>query len=603
MLKKKFKYFLGIVLVGIIAATGLLFYNFKTLQAQNSDYDLAGWLWSDNYGWISLSSDNCKLPDCIPGPNDYGVRLNSNNTVSGYAWSNNVGWICFGETCSGVAPDGGGPRIVLDDNSGRLSGWAKVVSLADQGWISLGSGEVLGEIKGEICYDCKPVCEDWTAYRRCDGKGCQESNTKCQAGEIGCTNVEPCVVYSEEKYERCNTCFSETFFCNNENDCRQPPDSDPVVGGSGKICSDCQLNCHKEFDPLKKNNRIVCDKCFRCRNYGVSSEVLADFSNGEILGWGWNGIKEGSNWVGGAGWVHFNTGRGAFIVYPWLETLYGAIYSSNEVRQRAGLIDNNATYCIFAKDVIRVSSARCEERVISDVNINFPSLEAETNYRNALGKIDYTGLVTPVVVEGKTNKYGNEIIKIGDGWLGPQGNVLDDKVYYREGDLTIGSSGLVFNNAPEDSQQKGNGIIVIDGDLRVNGDVSYNGQLTDDLRQLSSVAWLVRGDVIINGDVKRLAGAFIIMGKGNDCEELAGSQPDYPHYRQNSCGVFFSGESDKSLTSLGLIISRAFDFRRTFASRKQGAERIIYDGRLIANPPPGLEGFVEKLPVIRDFSF
>ena len=40
-----------------------------------------------------------------------------------------------------------------------------------------------------------------------------------------------------------------------------------------------------------------------------------------------------------------------------------------------------------------------------------------------------------------------------------------------------------------------------------------------------------------------------------------------------------------------------FEFIRNLASQTEGSEVIIYDGRLQANPPLGLEDFIKNLPV------
>lgn len=574
-----------------LAALGVLFYHFQVSQAQGAQYDLVGWLWSDNYGWVSLSPDNCKLPDCASGARDYGVKLDSSDNFFGWAWAANVGWICWGRTCSGTTPDGAAAQAALDRVGGRVTGWAKIISLADDGWIDLSSQDLPGTVvKGQMCYDCEPKCLRWTV--QCVGEGAEQV----------CENVEPCLEYSQTEFEKCNTCFSETLFCLPDGTCQQPAQAlDPVAGGSGYICSNCSNECKK--DPVT-TERITCNNCSGCRQYGVSSEV-SRFGNGNILGWAWNGLGSAlASRVGGAGWLHFNTGKGVFVVYPWLETQYGSIYTSKEARQKAGAVSNNATYCIFAKDIKRIRSARCEERVITDVNINFPNLEAEQVYRNALGKLDVAGLVTKYRESGgrQYNKFGNEIVRIaGLGEIAQGGGsiYLDNKVYVTSGDLLV-SQEYSFNNGAK----YGNGTIVVSGDLIINSNINYNGGLTTDLKQLASAAWIVKGDVKIGGNVQKSAGAFIILGKDNTaCAKEGGAEADYPRYEANHCGVLFSGSSNKALTIYGLAIARAFDFRRSFAKAQQGAERVIYDGRLVANPPAGLSGFTEKLPVIRDFAY
>ncbi|MDA3839541.1 MAG: hypothetical protein PF572_00485 [Patescibacteria group bacterium] len=131
--------------------------------------DLYGYVWADTIGWISFSSLNCDpdsdlqsegIGNCPPLNSpipDYGVSVSSTTgNMSGFAWSPNVGWIDFattsptapsydfntncldscevGDGCSACyAPDSGNP------GTGDLYGWAKIISLGDDGWISLSS--------------------------------------------------------------------------------------------------------------------------------------------------------------------------------------------------------------------------------------------------------------------------------------------------------------------------------------------------------------------------------------------------------------------------------------------------------------------------------
>ncbi|MFA5042360.1 MAG: hypothetical protein WC507_02840 [Candidatus Paceibacterota bacterium] len=58
--------------------------------SSDSNGNLSGWAWSENYGWISFSSST---DDSIY---DYGVKVStSTGEFDGYAWSENIGWISF----------------------------------------------------------------------------------------------------------------------------------------------------------------------------------------------------------------------------------------------------------------------------------------------------------------------------------------------------------------------------------------------------------------------------------------------------------------------------------------------------------------------------
>ena len=55
------------------------------------DFELTGYVWAENIGWVSLSCENTS--SC--GTVDYGVTNDGSGNLSGYAWGENVGWISF----------------------------------------------------------------------------------------------------------------------------------------------------------------------------------------------------------------------------------------------------------------------------------------------------------------------------------------------------------------------------------------------------------------------------------------------------------------------------------------------------------------------------
>ena len=477
--------------------------------------------------------------------------------------------------------------------------------MLNDGWLEIGRGDPVGVNFGEACYDCQPTCIDWEIIMVPDPPG---PDIPTQGS---------CIEYSEEEFDSCKTCFTDTKFDNI--DYINSDNTEAVVGGSGYICSDTSsgssncTKCRKIYSGSA--SRIVCNtispgnpnngSCSSCELYGVNMNI----ADGSLLGWAWNGVSGG---VDGAGWVHFSpVSGGSFIVFPWLQTTYGSIYTPGSVRQRSGVDAKNATYCIFANDInINIKTQNCEGGVnglVGDVEVGFPQSPTGEIYRNALGKIDISGLTTEIM--GGRNKYGHLINELdAASWNGPSDDILSGEVYH-----FTNVNGLSINSNIEFKKGNGingNGTIIIEGDLFINANITYGAVNPIELSELASVAWIVRGDVIVREDINNIVGAFIVLGDepSSDCVVSSGST-EYPRYSHGeSCGLFSSvdvaGEtSENSLTVLGLIIARAFDFGRTFSELLQGSERVIYDGRIIANPPPGLEGFVEGLPVIRDFSY
>lgn len=138
----------------LILFLGLLFvvFNFrgsiKTARTGSNDL-VGGWAWSENIGWISFNCSNPEIDSCAT--QDYGVDLDIDMNLSGYAWSENVGWIAFEDTVA--TPDGhafasncindcnvdfGNTCIAcFNPDDWEVYGWAKIVALGDDGWISL----------------------------------------------------------------------------------------------------------------------------------------------------------------------------------------------------------------------------------------------------------------------------------------------------------------------------------------------------------------------------------------------------------------------------------------------------------------------------------
>ncbi len=582
-----------------------LFFNLYKTEAGTIEYELAGWLWTDNYGWISLNSENPELGD-YSNPVNYKVVL-TGNKISGWGWSSNLGWICFGETCdpnkiceldvseecrtgdvlagkfgepnpSGISWD-----VEINQSSGKISGWAKVLSLKDAGIIRFDSETPTRDNQlGEQCFDCKKKCIEW--------------EKKPNPIDPESTINGDCIEYSETEFESCKFCFTKTYFGVKDNDAKTYPEetleSEAVRGGSGNICfgcSECKLDVSEANSNLSRN---VCSACSGgCKTFGSAH----DFSSGALVGWAWS--SDGDNGPSAnVGWIQMNTGW-AGIVYPWLETQFGSVYSSSNIRQRSIVSGKNATYCIFAKDVYNFTSSQCQKAFYDDVDISYLiKPENQTVYKNALGKIDVKGLSTKA--SGNYNRYGNEVVinHSAATWSNPTS--LSNKVYVVNDNLTI-NSGFSINDG-------GSGSVIVYGNLIINGDFGYDSDLSDvkTMKELGSIAWIVMGDVIVAPTVTKVAGAFMVLGEdGAPLVKSPTEDQGYPKFEKTHHGIFFSGPSEKPLTVIGLVIARAFGWERSYSNIKQGSERIIYDGRLIANPPPGLKGFAEGLPVIRDFEF
>ena len=83
---------------------------------------LEGFVWSENVGWVKLGAEGAG-PYSNTNAGDWGVNRDPDGDLSGFAWSENVGWIHF-------APSDGG--VSIDPGTGVFSGFAWSENV---GWI------------------------------------------------------------------------------------------------------------------------------------------------------------------------------------------------------------------------------------------------------------------------------------------------------------------------------------------------------------------------------------------------------------------------------------------------------------------------------------
>lgn len=519
--RKIFK--LTLILFCLFSISVFLLFKEKMKSARAGEADnVAGWAWSsDNFGWFSANCSNLELcpdEDGAP-PFDYGLHVEDDGTVSGYLWSEHVGWVRFSNPDGDIAPDNTVARATYDPVLGRLSGWAKILTLDDAGWLKL-RGPDAGMPGGpyRACADCK---------------------------DVKIPGDPPTIDY------RCNICFTDKFL-------------DPSSTGIGNICVGC-ANC---TEGAIEN---TCTACAPCDKYGVS----VDRQNGRIVGWAWNGNFDPAV---GVGWINFSpTPGGLGLASPWLETKYGDIYGKPLVRSPSAFVKlinkYNATYCILTNGV--VVNFRSEEGCRREGFEIFDFPRASNLYTNIFGKIDLPGILA--------GKYGMVQAINSDSDIP---NLLAGKVYYSNGDLTV--SGKLFNNGS--GRINGSGLIVVKGNLNITGDIFYQTGSVANLKNLSSVGWLVvdvddgtgtKGNINIDSAVKTVVGAIYAEG-------------------EVSTGTTGDRRTDKPLTVRGLILAKKFNFERLWQSAERGSEQVVYDGRTLANTPPGMTDLMSALPVWRE---
>ncbi len=510
---KVFKLALILFFVFLISAFLLVKEKISAVRAGEDD-NAAGWAWSsDNFGWFSANCSNLGLcPDA--GRIDYGLNVEDDGVVSGYLWSENIGWVRFENPTNEIAPDGSVAKATYDSALGKLSGWAKVLALEEDGWLKL-RGADAGMPGGPYvaCADCKDV-------------------------EI--PGDPPTTDY------QCGVCFTNKF-------------PDPSMTGIGKICAQCS-SCDEGTN--------TCAACTPpCEKYGVS----VDKQSGRLVGWAWNGNVDPAV---GVGWINFSpTPGGIGLASPWLETLYGEIYAREKVSSPNAFVElinkYNATYCILTNGtIVNFRSEKPEPEGCETQNFEILDFPQTANlYTNIFGKIDLDGILA--------GKYGTVQTITSDAEIP---DLLGGKIYFIDGDLTINTA-KVFNNGA--NSLSGAGLIIVQGNLNINEPISYQNGGVNNLKNLASVGWLVLGNVNIGPAVENVVGAFYAEG-----EVKTGTTNDR--------------RTDVPLTVRGLILAKKFTFERLWRSAERGSEQVIYDGRALANTPPGMADLVKALPVWRE---
>lgn len=256
------------------------------------------------------------------------------------------------------------------------------------------------------------------------------------------------------------------------------------------------------------------------------------------------------------------TGECKALVKPFVETVGGQVYAGGEIQAGEAPPIHNATYCLQAGGAISnfTSAAGCS--LAGSPAYEVP--RSERNYVGSFGSIDVAG-----ILNGKYGALQEPASLPAD---------LGGRIWYFPSGLTV-TSPIEFRNSSGPS--RANGLVVVKGDLVIEADLTYQDRNESDLKDLASVGWIVLrdggsgGNVRIGPTVRRTVGAFF-------AEE-----------------TIDTGAGTTPLSVQGVLVAKDFAFRREYASRTEGSERVIFDARAILNPPPGLSDATRSLPGFR----
>jgi hypothetical protein len=511
-----------------------------------------------------------------------------------------------------------------------------------------------------------------------------------------CENCQEYFYYTENK----RTCSIRTdIICTTGVEClsgfggcadRKEGDLEKVLTGFN--CSNCIVDNEQNSCSLNALNTNS-NRCQKCRTFvsgdlDVSTSynsnvyrlggVLYDNQHGRsststLCGWGWNAWKNNqcsiskipctvssectlggetcrSN-VYGFGWINFSPRISNNN--PYFSVEKGNIYSKGNItaRYQPPINKYNASYLIEAGGTITnfvsgaskspTSTLAFQGEMPNRPLINFltPISTTNTNYKNALGKLDYNGLITTArtTTFGEIyNKYNSEIktytVEASNDCDSrdflDSNNALNNKVLIinpcvASPYVSVGSGMLGYNDITIEAgsaNESGAGIIVVKGNLFINADIKYDTTSITNIKQIPSLVWIIKGDLIIDESVTEVAGTFIVLGNGEvqasgrtDCHDLVQWAPtaDPPGgwYSYAGCGQFqslwidtsygqpFENQIIEPLKIIGNVLARKFELVRTYTdSLGTPAEQFINDGRLQTNPPLGLSDMSKVIP-------
>ncbi|MDO8559785.1 MAG: right-handed parallel beta-helix repeat-containing protein [bacterium] len=306
---------------------------------------------------------------------------------------------------------------------------------------------------------------------------------------------------------------------------------------------------------------------------------------------------------------------------PWAQTQYGDVFAGHNLEALTPPPTLNSTFLLTSGGSINNWSSTCASG--ADFGSGACKLPFYSNAGWTKSFPSYTNdFSTPAgtlwflqgfngsnfssvggVLDKLRNRYGAaRVIDLAtyntcDGSGSSLPSVLGGNIYYWDGS-TLGdcvtSSALSFAN--NFGSQDGSALFLINGNLYIGDGVQYtDAPGPTSLKNIASAAWLVLGGVQIDPSVTQVDSTLIALGDWANRATACNAAAD-----PLTCGSIMTGDdtaSPKALTARGVFVARQFLLERVYPDLVNPAERFIYDGRILANTPLGLEQAVQSLPV------
>ncbi len=597
---------------------------------------IGGQAWNQYLGWI-VSQDTVADETVAPSAQQtFGICKEDSGIVKpqvkGAVWST-YGWICWGKDCKLNNPTRFGRDVVPNENVESYAyidetiektltrnfppelnkppvtiryypvlGWAKITNLKDLGWVSL-SGDI--EATGPI--------QDLENFNQ----------------------TVNCATETEEKKEK--NCRHFVYYDIDKNEFGGWAWNNRVgwIGFSGRTL----YTTPYKYDVLQGDGSTSTVKGSACDPYCKDASFDPDIDSNKFLTQylgRWVDVRGGSAYSQ-KGFAGKSASPPKAISYlkatgSYKETNAGGV----EEKKEGGLglwksgCDGSILACAdFGVHKKKNGVPTKTREGLYDVGFpkNISGGATVKEIKNRLGSLNVEELVLPAGSSGRINKYKQNIVRITDpldlrNYLHAPGENPD--IYYYEGDLLIGDPLMNLNDEWDINRGKladhtsGARTIVVYGNLKINSRIMYNGDSVESLKKLPSVAWIVlkkpgvadSGNITINdciqprgiagaGEVVPLAGLFFAEGvikTGTGGKKIAKCKK----YKDAPNATVLDGANeffDAPLRIYGKMVAQKIEFQRGVRGFSKASEAIWDDGRLIVNPPPGVEEFVKKLPL------
>lgn len=648
--RKSKKYFtLYLSLCGIIFFF-LLTFSLLVFVSKTLSFDpligIRGWMWNAyeleggggviGLGWTSLSClndfDNDRQLEYRCNPTMYGVEIVTSGDldgvddyVTGCAWSSGYGWVCFSggsgssfQCDSGAAPacaelSAIGVAILpyLDSGGVPLFYYLDSSELTGQTWVDLENYERAVILS---LFDSGTPEKSYVGFPFTDDQNMRVDPADMDPNVIGCIGCSG------------NTCDA----CLNVSTADAEATLNPNPNTLCWECNDCTvIEPGGSCTDKRYTNSCLANSCTVCSTF--TGVIVNDIGNDEyeMCGWAYHAYNDGGRDIG-FGWIIMN-GITHLGDIAYIDVQQGSILSRGDIYSPGEPPTGkyNAAYIIEASgDIINWRS---------ESGYEYPALLAAPEYltpesgidsgkfSNELGSLDYIGLITAVETgltigpdETYTNKYGSQLYGSEVAGVLDPGFVMNDSVvYFANNDSVPGSGPITLSEiefVPGTTDESGAGIIVVDDDLVITGNIYYSQTPVDALKHIPSIVWIVNGDVTVNIDdannacsdtgeacipggcsggtcsIHNIAGTFIILGDGgSDCPPNLDSP-------SGSCGRFTTGSGNVQLRIHGAVLAKQIKLERFYGAGSGPSEFFVPDGRLQANPPSGLTDFSKSVP-------